>query len=155
MGKSILGGITSPLHRGRWQSSPWWLLVPVVTVIELFWQGGSRIRGVSLHIQLLRTTGLLLWRTGKDGWEVAKIWPPCHLEVLCFQSSALGQTGESSVSLPPIHESKFRRKLSLGCFPGHQPALAFLSSSDSSSCCHFSGGLLEKGRVGSRCGCRI
>lgn len=68
MGKSIPGGITSPFHRRKlWEGGsplPGWLLVPVVTITELFWHGGRGIRGVlpaalSLHIQLLRTTVLL------------------------------------------------------------------------------------------------
>lgn len=40
------------------------------------------------------------------------------------------------MSLSQSHESKGRRRLSLGCFPGHQPALSFLRSSDTSICCH-------------------
>lgn len=52
-------------------------------------------------ILLLRTTGLLLQRCGKDGWEVRKMWLSCCLEVLCFQGLAMGQAGGgSSTPLP-------------------------------------------------------
>lgn len=144
MGKSIPGGITSPFPQtralGRWQCSAWVAAGASgdSNRAVLAWREWSQGCAVSLHIQLLRATGLSLGRIGKDGWGLGKIWPPRLLEVLCFQSSAVGQAGESSVSLPRSHESKGRRKLNLGCFPGLQPALPSLSSSDTSTCCHLS-----------------